>query len=75
MVTAAKPDHDALYQRFFSDPAVVAQLLREFVAGDWLDGLDLWKIRRTRASLSAWRAMCWHGFQVIQASTQRGRFW
>ncbi len=40
-MTAAKPDHDALYHRFFSDPAIVAQLLREFVAGPWLEGLDL----------------------------------
>jgi predicted transposase YdaD len=40
-VTNPKPDHDALYHRFFSDPAIVAQLLREFVAGPWLDELDL----------------------------------
>jgi len=40
-VVASNPDHDALYHRFFSDPAVVAQLLHEFVAGPWLDGLDL----------------------------------
>jgi len=40
-VATARADHDALYHRFFSDPAIVAQLLREFVAGAWLDGLDL----------------------------------
>ncbi len=40
-MTNPKPDHDALYHRFFSDPAIVAQLLREFVAGPWLDELDL----------------------------------
>jgi hypothetical protein len=40
-VTTAGADHDALTHRFFGDPAVVAQLLREFVAGPWLDGLDL----------------------------------
>jgi len=40
-VTTVKPDHDALYHRFFSDPAIVSQFLREFAAGPWLDGLDL----------------------------------
>jgi len=63
-VTAARPDHDALYHRFFSDPAVVAQLLREFVAGPWLDGLDLdaivWKRRSTPTSASAATAT-WSG--------------
>jgi len=48
-VTAAKPDHDALYHRFFSDPAIVAQLLREFAAGPWLDGLDLDGLERMNA--------------------------
>lgn len=34
-------DHDALYHRLFSHPGMVAQLLREFLAGPWVDGLDL----------------------------------
>jgi hypothetical protein len=49
----AKPDHDGLYHRFFSDPAVVAQLLREFVAGPWLDGLDLEAMERVATKFHA----------------------
>jgi hypothetical protein len=49
----AKPDHDALYHRFFSDPAIVAQLLREFVAGPWLDGLDLDGLERLNTKFHA----------------------
>ncbi len=52
-MTAAKPDHDALYHRFFSDPAIVAQLLREFVAGPWLDGLDLDAMERLATTFHA----------------------
>jgi hypothetical protein len=52
-VTAANPDHDALYHRFFSDPAIVAQLLREFVAGHWLDGLDLDAMERLATTFHA----------------------
>jgi hypothetical protein len=52
-VTTAKPDHDAHYHRFFSDPAVVAQLLREFVAGPWLDGLDLDGMERLNTKFHA----------------------
>ncbi len=46
----ARPDHDALYHRFFSDPAIVAQLLREFAAGPWLEGLDLDGLERLNAT-------------------------
>jgi len=53
IVTAASPDHDALYHRFFSDPAIVAQLLREFVAGPWLDGLDLDAMERMATTFHA----------------------
>jgi len=52
-VTAANPDHDALYHRFFSDPAIMAQLLREFVAGPWLDGLDLDAMERLATTFHA----------------------
>jgi hypothetical protein len=52
-VTTAGPDHDGLYHRFFSDPAIVAQLLREFVAGPWLDGLDLDGMERLNTKLQA----------------------
>ncbi len=52
-MTTAKPDHDALYHRFFSDPAVVVQLLREFVAGPWLDGLDLDGLERLNTKFHA----------------------
>jgi len=53
IVTAANPDHDALYHRFFSDPAIVAQLLREFVAGPWLVGLDLDGLERVNTKFHA----------------------
>jgi hypothetical protein len=53
IVTAAKPDHAALYHRFFSDPAIVAQLLREFVAGAWLEGLDLDAMERLATTFHA----------------------
>jgi hypothetical protein len=53
IVTAVNPDHDALYNRFFSDPAIVAQLLREFVAGPWLDGLDLDGLERVNTTFHA----------------------
>jgi len=43
------PDHDALYHRLFSHPGMVAQLLREFVAGPWLDDLDLDGMERLNA--------------------------
>jgi hypothetical protein len=52
-VTTAKLDHDALYHRLFSDPAVVAQLLREFVAGPWLDGLELDGLERLNTKFHA----------------------
>jgi hypothetical protein len=52
-VTTARPDHDALYHRFFSDPAIVAQLLREFVAGPWLGGLDLDGLERLNTKFHA----------------------
>ncbi len=52
-MTTAKADHDALYHRFFSDPAIVAQLLREFVAGSWLDGLDLEGMERLATKFHA----------------------
>jgi hypothetical protein len=52
-VTAASSDHDALYHRFFSDPAIVAQLLREFAAGPWLDGLELDGMERLNTKFHA----------------------
>ncbi len=52
-MTAAKPDHDALYHRFFGEPAVVAQFLREFVPGPWLDGLDLDHLERLSTKFHA----------------------
>jgi hypothetical protein len=41
MAPPNRPDHDALYHRFFSHPGVVAQLLRDFVDGPWLADFDL----------------------------------
>ena len=46
-------DHDGLYHRLFSHPGMVAQLLREFVAGPWLDGLDLDGMERLNARFHA----------------------
>jgi hypothetical protein len=43
------PDHDSLYHRLFGHPDMVAQLLREFVAGPWLDDLDLEGMTRENA--------------------------
>jgi predicted transposase YdaD len=52
-VSTINLDHDALYHRFFSDPAIVAQLLREFAEGPWLDGLDLERMERLNATFHA----------------------
>jgi len=46
-------DHDALYHRLFSHPGVVAQLLREFVDGPWLDDLDLEAMERLNTKFHA----------------------
>ena len=45
------PYHDAIYHRLFSHPGMVAQLPREFVAGPWLDDLDLDGMERLNAKL------------------------
>jgi len=42
-------DHDALYHRFFGHPGMVEQLLRDFVAGPWIDDLDLSAMERVNA--------------------------
>jgi len=42
-------DHDSLYHRLFTHPGVVAQLLREFVSGPWIDDLDLDGMERLNA--------------------------
>jgi hypothetical protein len=47
------PDHDSLYRRLFDHPEMVAQLLREFVAGPWLDDLDLEGMTRENATYHA----------------------
>jgi Putative transposase, YhgA-like/Domain of unknown function (DUF4351) len=46
-------DHDGLYNRLFDHPDVVAELLREFVAGPWLDDLDLGSMTRESARFHA----------------------
>jgi hypothetical protein len=40
-IAVSRHDHDARYHRLFSDPAIVPQLLREFVDGPWTPDLDL----------------------------------
>jgi Putative transposase, YhgA-like/Domain of unknown function (DUF4351) len=47
------PDRDSLYHRLFTHPGVVAQLLREFVSGPWLDDLDLDGMKRLNAKFHA----------------------
>jgi hypothetical protein len=47
------PDHDSLYHRLFDHPGVVAELLREFVDGPWLDDLDLGGMTRENAKFHA----------------------
>lgn len=47
------PDHDSLYHRLFDHPAMVAELPREFVAGPWLDDLDLDGMTRENAKYHA----------------------
>ena len=46
-------DHDSLYHRLFDHPGMVAQLLREFVTGPWLDDLDLAGMERLNAKFHA----------------------
>jgi len=53
MAPVGRPDHDSLYHRLFSHPGVVAELLRGFVAGDWLDEHDLDGLERQNAKLHA----------------------
>ena len=47
------PDYDGLYHRLFSHPRMVAEMLREFVAGPWLDDLDLDGMERLNAKFHA----------------------
>jgi hypothetical protein len=52
-------DRDGLYHRLFDNPGVVAELLREFLAGPWLDDLDLNGMTRESATFYAsGRAKC-----------------
>jgi hypothetical protein len=53
MATGTRTDHDALYHRLFSDPRVVAQLLRGFVDGPWLADFDLDGMHRLNAKFHA----------------------
>ena len=46
-------DQDSIYHRLFDHPAMVAELLREFVAGPWLDELDLAGMERLNAKFHA----------------------
>ncbi len=46
-------DQDRIYHRLFDHPEMVAQLLREFVAGPWLDDLDLDSMTRENAKFHA----------------------
>jgi hypothetical protein len=53
VATVNRPDHDARYQRLFSHPGVVAQLLRGFVDGPWLADLDLDSMERLNTKFHA----------------------
>ncbi len=52
-MTTNRLDYDALYHRLFSDPRIVAQLLREFVPARLLDGLDLEAMDRLNTTFHA----------------------
>jgi hypothetical protein len=47
------PDSDSLYHRLFDHPEMVAELVREFLAGPWLDDLDLDGMTRENAKYHA----------------------
>jgi hypothetical protein len=47
------PDHDSLYRRLFDHPNMVGELLREFLAGPWLDDLNLDGMTRESATFHA----------------------
>jgi hypothetical protein len=47
------PDYDSLYHRLYGHPRVGAQLLRDFVAGSWLDDLDLGGMELLNAKFQA----------------------
>jgi hypothetical protein len=53
MATQGRPDHDGLYHRLFSQPDVVAQLLRSFVEGPWLAEFDLEGMERLNTTFHA----------------------
>jgi hypothetical protein len=53
LYTTSMPDHDTRYHRLFNHPFMVAELLREFVAGPWLDDLDLDGMERLNAKFHA----------------------
>lgn len=46
-------DHDSAYHLIFSDPAMVAELLQEFVGEPWVGLLDLTRMERINAKLHA----------------------
>jgi hypothetical protein len=46
-------EHDSVYHKIFGHPAMVAQLLRDFVAEPWLDDLDLDGMERMNAKFHA----------------------
>ncbi|MBF0425560.1 MAG: Rpn family recombination-promoting nuclease/putative transposase [Magnetococcales bacterium] len=48
-------DHDSLYHRFFSHPAMVADLLRGFMEREILDELDLSRMSRVNTKFTAFR--------------------
>jgi len=46
-------DRDGLYRLLFDNPHMVRELLREFLAGPWLDDLDLDSMTRENAKFHA----------------------
>jgi hypothetical protein len=46
-------DHDALYRRLLSDPALVAQLIRGFVDGPWIAHMDFDAMERLDTTFHA----------------------
>ncbi len=67
-----RPDYDALYHRLFSHPGVVAQLLREFVSGPWLDGFDLEGMERLNTKFHAGTGQRREGDMIWRIPRQDG---
>jgi hypothetical protein len=65
-------DHDSVYHRLFDHPGMVAELLREFIDGRWLVGLDLDAMTRENAAFHAQTGDRRHGDMVWRIPRRDG---